>query len=342
MSNPVLVEVTRGPRVESQHRGIVAIVDASGSTRLSLGDIAAPVFPRSAVKIFQALPLVESGAADAAGLTDAELALVCSSHNGEEIHVAGARSILAKAGLDEEALECGPQWPALGPDQDRLRRADRQPGAIYNNCSGKHAGFLCAVAHMGLPVAHYVDRDHPLQEQIHAILADITGAPLDVDVCGIDGCSIPTWAIPVERLAGAFAKVASGQGLSPARATALTRLRKSCAAHPFETAGTDRFCTKVMERFGEAAYVKTGAEGVYCAALPDLGLGVAIKIDDGATRGSEAVMAAVLQMLVAESDEDRSFLDQWARQAVETRRGVVAGTVKPSETLATALSALGR
>ncbi|MGX1305657.1 L-asparaginase II [Amorphus suaedae] len=340
MTNPVLVEVTRGPRVESRHRGAIAIVDARGTKRLALGDVGEPVFPRSAVKIFQALPLVESGAADAAGLTDAELALACSSHNGEAVHVNGARSILAKAGASEAALECGPQWPALGPDQDELRRTGTPPGAVHNNCSGKHAGFVCAVTHMGYPLEGYVARQHPLQVQIHEILTEITGASLDADVCGIDGCSIPTWAVPVENLAAAFARVATGTGLAPERATALTRLRKACCAHPMEVAGTDRFCTDVMARFGDAAYVKTGAEGVYCAALPALGLGVAIKIDDGAARGSEAVMAAVLQVLIARTAEDRGFLDRWAQQPIETRRGVVAGTIRPSTDLADGLAAL--
>lgn len=340
MTNPVLVEVTRGPRVESRHRGAIAVVDADGTPRLALGDVGAPVFPRSAVKIFQALPLVESGAADAAGLTDAELALACSSHNGEEVHVNGARAILAKAGASEAALECGPQWPALGPDQDVLRRTGTPPGAVHNNCSGKHAGFVCAVTHMGYPLEGYVAEDHPLQVQIHDILAEITGASLDADVCGIDGCSIPTWAVPVENLAAAFAKVAGGTGVAPERAAALTRLRKACCAHPMEVAGTDRFCTDVMARFGDAAYVKTGAEGVYCAAIPGAGLGIAIKIDDGGTRGSEAVMAAVLQVLIAKTADDRGFLDRWAQQPIETRRGVVAGTIRPSKDLADALAGL--
>tara|TARA_R110002020_G_scaffold133617_10_gene298110 strand:+ start:1188 stop:2210 length:1023 start_codon:yes stop_codon:yes gene_type:complete len=340
MTNPVLVEVTRGPRVESRHRGALAIVDAGGRTLLALGAVDAPVFPRSAVKIFQALPLVESGAADAAGLTEAELALACSSHNGEAVHVDGARAILAKAGATEAALECGPQWPALGPDQDILRRTGTPPGAVHNNCSGKHAGFVCAVAHMGHSVEGYVKEDHPVQVLIHEILSEITGASLEADVCGIDGCSIPTWAVPVENLAAAFAKVASGSGVSPERGAALTRLRKACCAHPVEVAGTDRFCTDVMARFGDAAYVKTGAEGVYCAAIPASGLGVAIKIDDGGTRGSEAVMAAVLQALVARTDDDRGFLDRWAKQPVETRRGYVAGTIRASKDLTDALAAL--
>lgn len=340
MTNPVLVEVTRGPRVESRHRGAIAIVDAGGATLLALGDVAAPVFPRSAVKIFQALPLVESGAADAAGLTDAELALACSSHNGEAVHVNGARAILAKAGASETALECGPQWPALGPDQDVLRRTGTPPGAVHNNCSGKHAGFVCAVTHMGYPLEGYVAEDHPLQVQIHEILTEMTGASLDADVCGIDGCSIPTWAVPVENLAAAVAKVASGSGVPPERAAALTRLRKACCAHPMEVAGTDRFCTDVMARFGDAAYVKTGAEGVYCAAIPGSGMGIAIKIDDGGTRGSEAVMAAVLQALIAKTADDRGFLDRWARQPIETRRGYVAGTIRASEQLTDALATL--
>ncbi|MDQ0315862.1 asparaginase [Amorphus orientalis] len=340
MTNPVLIEVTRGDLVESQHRGTVAIVGGGGALHLGLGATDLPVFPRSAVKIFQALPLVESGAADAFGLSDAELALACASHDGEEGHVACAHSILSKVGLDESALACGTQWPARGEDQDRIRRAGKEPSAAHNNCSGKHAGFLCACVHNGWPVEGYETRDHPLQRQIHDILEEMTGATLSDDVCAIDGCSIPTWAIPPERLALAFARAASGRDLSEQRMAALTRLRKACAAHPFEVDATGGFCTEVMTRFREKVYVKVGAEGVFCAALPDRKLGVAIKIDDGGTRGSEAAMATVLQALLAETEEDRAFLDRWARTPVETRRGVKAGTVRPGDDFSHAIRKL--
>ncbi len=328
-SHPALVvEVTRGSLVESRHSGILAVSDGSGRLLTAFGDVGRAVFPRSSAKIIQALPLVESGAADALGLTTAELALAGASHNGEPAHVAAALSMLRKAGFDAGALECGCQWPERGSDVAALNRAGEKPGALHNNCSGKHAGFLCVACHLGLPHAGYVDANHPLQDIITATLSEVTGTPLDANVRGIDGCSIPTYAIPLTRLARAFARLGTGEGLPAGRAAAATRLRKAAAAVPFMVAGTGRFCTAIGERFGERAYVKTGAEGVFCAILPEAGLGVALKIDDGATRASEAIMAAVLERYVARDEAERAFLQRWSRKALLNRRDIHVGDVR--------------
>lgn len=336
MDNPVLVEVRRGALVESGHRGRLAIVDADGRVVLALGDVAEPVFGRSAVKALQALPLVESGIADRLGLTPAEIALACASHNGEALHVSTARAMLAKAGRDDSVLECGVQWPERRADVAALDRACAQPGAIHNNCSGKHAGFVCLACGLGVDPKGYVAAAHPVQEAVRAALSDVTETRLDADNRGTDGCSIPTYAIPLRNLAHGFAKFVTGEGLAPERAQAARRIRAAVAKHPFMVAGTNRFCTGVMEAFGERAFVKTGAEGVFCAAFPESGFGVALKIDDGGTRASEAVMATVAERMLG--DASRKVLSRWANAEIRNRNGWLVGSVTAGEGLTGALA----
>jgi len=260
MANPIVVEVTRGALVESTHRGAGAVVDAQGRVAFAFGDVGSAVFPRSAVKAFQALPLVESGAADKLGLTDAEIALACASHGGEAEHVAGVETMLAKAGLDARALACGVHWPLNGKAARALARAGDSPTALHNNCSGKHAGFLCLCRASGWSVEGYVAADHPAQLAARAAIAELAGAPLGADVCAVDGCSIPTYALSLEKLALAFARFGAGEGLAPARAAATRRIRAAVAAHPVMIAGEGRFDTEAMTLFGERLFVKAGAE----------------------------------------------------------------------------------
>lgn len=285
--NPVLVEVTRGPLVESAHCGAVAVVDAAGGVVFQAGDIDAPVFPRSAVKALQALPLVESGAADRLGLTPAEIALACASHGGEALHVATARAMLTKAGRDEACLECGVHWPYDATAARALAASGTKPGAVHNNCSGKHAGFICLACASGEEPAGYVRPDHPTMRRVTAALAEMTGTVLDERNRGIDGCSIPTYAIPLRALARAFARFGTAGG-------AAARIRAAVAAHPFMVAGTERFDTVLMSALGARVFAKGGAEGVHCAALPEPGLGIAVKCDDGTARAADLICATLI------------------------------------------------
>ncbi len=326
MANPVLAEVTRGPMVESRHRGAVAIVEAGGDVVFAAGDIDAPVYPRSAVKAIQALPLVESGAADGFGFGNREIALAQSSHNGEPGHVETALAMLAKAGLSTADLECGPQWPSRQVDCNVLIRAGLRPGPEHNNCSGKHSGFLCFAVHAGLPTAGYVEPDHPVQQAIRAAMEDLTGEAHSVDHCGRDGCSIPTYAVPLKSLAHGFARFATGTGLGEARAAAARRIYAAAVAEPWHVAGTGRFCTDVMQALGDRVLAKTGAEGVFCGAIPAMALGIALKCDDGATRGSEAMMAEVLTRLLPDFAE---VLAGRRVTPVDNRRGIKVGEVRP-------------
>lgn len=345
--NPVLVDVMRGDAVESVHRGALAIVDADGAVVGALGDIDRPVFPRSAVKVLQALPLVASGAADRLALSDEELAIACASHNGEAAHVHTAAAMLAKAGVDVQALECGAHAPKLEADLRALGRSGAAASALHNNCSGKHAGFVClACALMGGPageaagldlrrfVRGYVDPAHPVMREVTAALQAATGCDLARAPAGIDGCSIPTYAIPLRQLALAFSRVATGVGLSPAHALAARRLRIAVAKAPFMVAGSGRFDTLVMARLGERVFCKVGAEAVYCAALPELGLGIAIKVDDGNTaRAAEVVMAELIARLVRLDAAEEAFVDGLRRPALVNWNGITVGSLRPAAAL---------
>ncbi len=334
MTDPVLVEVLRGPRVESRHRGAVAVVDADGALVFARGEVAQPVFPRSAVKALQAVPLVESGAAERYGFGDAALALACASHSGEGEHVAGVTRMLAKAGLDAAALACGAHWPIAQAETFALARSGvAAPSPLHNNCSGKHAGFLCFACAHRIPHAEYWRPDHPVQREVRAVLEDFTGAALTEDVRAVDGCSVPTWAVPLEKLARGFAKFGTGRGLGAARAKAAARLRQACAQKPWYVAGTGRFCTEIMQLLGARAFVKTGAEGVYCAALPEQGLGLAVKCEDGAGRAAEAITAALIARFLPLGEADKQNVLRFARPTLRNWNGFDVGSLRVTEAI---------
>ncbi|ODS56921.1 MAG: asparaginase [Agrobacterium sp. SCN 61-19] len=333
MENPVTVEVTRGQLVESRHRGMAVVVDAEGAIVFSAGDVDSGVFPRSACKAMQALPLVESGAADAYGFGNRELALACASHSGEPEHVATAAAMLKAAGRDESVLECGAHWSSHQSVLIDQVRTLEKPTALHNNCSGKHSGFVCTCCHTGEDPRGYAGFDHPLQEAIRAIMTDLTGAVLSRDNCGTDGCSIPTYAVPLTGLARGFGKLVTGKGLEPLRAAAARRLINACMAEPFYVAGTKRFCTKLMQVAPGRIFAKTGAEGVFCALLPDKGLSFAVKAEDGATRAAEAMIAALLARHFDADSEERAALMKLAHHGMTNWNGLSVGTVRTTDVL---------
>ena len=332
MSNPVLIEVLRGSLVESRHRGAVAIVDAAGATVLAVGDVTLPVFPRSAVKALQALPLVELGAADRYGFGNEELALACSSHSGEPGHVAVVNRMLAKADLDVTALSCGAHWPMNQAAAFALAGTGA-PSALHNNCSGKHAGLLCVSCGQGIDHRGYWRPDHPVQKTVRGVLEELADTVLPPECRAIDGCSVPTWAIPLQGLARAFAKFGSGTGLSRERAAAAARLRAACAQKPWHVAGTGRFCTEIMKLLGARAFVKTGAEGMYCGALPEQGLGIAIKCDDGSGRASEAIMAAIIARFLPLEPAERAALAGFIHPVLRNWNGFDVGGLGVTDAL---------
>jgi L-asparaginase II len=289
------------------------------------------ILPRSSCKMLQALPLLESGAAT--DLSPERLALACASHQGAAMHVTRVARWLDDLGLGETDLRCGPQVPDDAPERQRLRSAGRAPDQLHNNCSGKHAGFVCLACGLGAGPEGYVRPEHPVQRAVGAALEDLTGASHAAETRGIDGCSIPTYAVPLPALAFGFAKFGAGVGLSKGCARAAARIRGAVAANPFMVSGTGRFDTRVMERLGERVFVKTGAEGVHCAALPELGYGVAVKCDDGAKRAAEIVMASVILRFLRLDDEERAFLQGFARRRLENWNGIATGEIRPTEAL---------
>ena len=261
MSNPILIQLTRGDRVESIHRGAVCIVGANGEPVLELGDVDALVYPRSAIKVLQALPLVESGAADAAGFDNRELALACASHSGEDVHAETAGTMLAKCGLSPDKLACGSHWP-LDPDAAyALAARGEQPGQLHNNCSGKHAGMLALAVHLKADTEGYVHPEHPVQQRVRRSIEDMAGEVLSPQVCAADGCSVPTWAMPLRAIAGAFARLTFLDDFEPSRTEAVKRLINACTSEPIMVEGTRRFGLRGDAAIGERGVCQRRSRG---------------------------------------------------------------------------------
>lgn len=326
----MMIEVTRGPLVESRHRGRAVVADAQGRVAAHWGDVETPVYPRSAIKPLQAIPLVESGAAETFGLSDVEIALACSSHNGEPDHVARVKAWLDRIGLREEALECGAHPPYHAPTAEAMLRAGETPGPACNNCSGKHAGFLTTALHKGEAIDGYVEADHPVQQRILGVLEAMCVQDLSQAPRGRDGCSIPTWAISLGGLAVGMARLADTADLTDARAAAAHRIRRAWGGEPFHVAGTGRVETAVMQATGGRVLVKGGAEGVSCICLPEMGLGAALKIEDGANRAADRALIALLDHMGALDDADPEPLKPWRERIIANRRGFQVGAIRPA------------
>ena len=319
MTNPIIAEVRRGQFVESRHRGAFAVVDAAGAVVAKAGNFEEGFFPRSAIKAFQCLPLIESGAAKAFNLNDEEIALCCASHSGEAEHVRVARSILAKAGIAEACYECGAHYPTAKEAANNLVRANEKPLAVHNNCSGKHAGMLALAKFLNAQLEGYVLPDHPVQLAVADCLSRYTGVDASKAPRGIDGCSVPTWAVPMNKLAQAFAKL-SGDLMAQ-------QIIQAAKAHPFLIAGTGRFDTKIMQAVPRL-FIKVGAEGVFCGCIPHAGLGFALKCDDGASRGAEVAAAEMLAHLDVWTDSEKAELEAFAREPLRNWRKLEVGDVR--------------
>lgn len=286
-----MVELWRGGMRESVHSGHAVICDASGGIVEAWGDPAAVIFPRSSCKMLQALPLLESGAAEAHGLTDRQVALACASHEGAAIHTEAVTRWLADLGLSDGDLRCGAHEPYDKAERNRLIKADEAPCQCHNNCSGKHSGFLTLNRHIG-GGSEYVEIDHPVQKAVKAAFEEVTGEASPG--YGIDGCSAPNFATSVHGLARAMARFAAATGEGDARDRAMHRLTRAMGAHPEMVAGEGRACTELMRAMGGRVAIKTGAEAVFVAIVPERKLGIALKITDGGTRGAEGAIASLL------------------------------------------------
>ena len=331
MPNPVLVEVTRGDRVESIHRGTIAIARADGSLALKLGDVDAVTYPRSSLKMVQALPLVESGAADAFGLSSEEIALACASHSGEPMHTARVAAWLARIGLSANDLACGAHAVRYEPVWHEMIRKGEHPTRLHNNCSGKHTGFLTVCRHWDVATKGYELREHPVQAAVAKALGELAGIEGEIPA-GVDGCVAPAFALPVSAFARALAKFADPSSLAKPRADAMRRIVAAMTAHPDLVAGTGRSDTILMRAMNRRAATKAGAEAFYAAIVPELGLGIALKIDDGAGRAGETAIATILDtlgLIPPDAQEARTII----RAPVLDTRGRSAGERRPAQAL---------
>jgi L-asparaginase II len=302
------VEYTRGGRLESVHLVFAAVVDGS-KTLLSRGELSRPVFMRSCAKPFQSWTVVESGAVEQFGLVPAELAIMSGSHGGEPEQVRAAQSILRKAGLTPAALKCGIHPPTSPKALKALYRARREPDVLHNNCSGKHSGMVCATKHLGARLETYLDPSHPLQKRNLATIARFSGVPAAKIGLGTDGCSAPTFALPLRAMAQAMARFVEEEGSA-------RRVREAMMAHP---SMVGRPCVNLMSAAPGRLLAKGGAEGVYLLGLPGKGIGVAIKVEDGSARPWMPVLAAILPKL---------GLGKLADLAIRNHAGIEVGGVR--------------
>jgi len=327
---PFVIEVMRGGAVESRHLVSAAVVDRAGRLRAGWGDIDAPVYPRSAVKPIQALPLVLSGAADACGLSPAELALAAGSHTGTPRHVEIADAMRERVGAALAEIGCGAQQPYDNAAHARLIGRGEAASVLHNNCIGKHLGMIATARHLGEPVEGYLAPEHPVQRRIHALLealggAGLTGMPVDVD-----GCSAPTFALPLRALARAFARFGVPERLDPAIALACRRIAAAMIAEPIMVAGEGRLSTELIAATQGAVLLKEGAEGVIAGAVPRKGLGFALKVMDGAGRAADVAALALLRYFGAIGHEAARRLRPRFEPEIRNWRGFAVGVVRPA------------
>ncbi|WP_196259293.1 asparaginase [Pelagibacterium limicola] len=327
-ANPVLAHFKRGNWVENRHRGAFCLCDSRGNIAISMGDIDRPIFPRSAIKVMQALPMFETGAVGKFALDDETLSLACASHHGEPDHVAVARRALAAADLSVDDLECGAHPPSNSAARKALEEKGEKPSALHNNCSGKHAGMLSVARALGIDTKGYVERGHEVQKRVRAAVETVIGEELTEDRCGTDGCSIPTWASPLKSFAQGFARMATGEGLPENMAGAAQKLFDAATAHPHLIAGTDTFDTDAMAAFDGRLMVKIGADGVFCGAVRNTGLGFALKCDDGNLQAATVMIAAILQGIAEPDEKALVVLRRYAQKPMSNWRGIEVGVLE--------------
>lgn len=321
------VEVARDAMVESRHRIHAAVVDADGQLRAFCGDPDLVTFIRSAAKPFQALPLVEEGACERLGITPAELALCCGSHSGETRHTRAAESVLRKAALDAQALACGPHPPFDKETRTRLAEEGLEPGRLHNNCSGKHAGMLALARVRGWPTDGYHRPEHPVQTRLLTEIARWAGVPEEAIGRGTDGCGVVCFALPLRNMAMMYARLAAAVRFGE---HGPTQVVEAMTAYPEMVAGAGRLCTDLMRRTEGRLFAKLGAEGVYCVGVPGAELGIAIKVEDGATRAVAPAILGLLRELDLISEDDLGALHTHAYPSLLNTRGEVVGQVRPA------------
>lgn len=315
---PLCINITRAGRTESTHRVHAVVMNGDGDITAAYGDKGRMIYPRSALKPLQTIALIESGAAAALGISDAEIALACASHSGEDLHTAAVGAWLARIGLDETALGCGAHAPYI----DGCKPAS----LLANNCSGKHAGMLTLAQFMKAPMDSYLDTEHPVQKTILSAIGDLCGHALCTSDCGIDGCSAPNPAMPLAALARGFAAFMRPERAGFHRGSACRQIYQAMVEHPLHVGGSkNRLDTVLMQAAGGRILSKTGAEGCYIAVIPAHDTVIALKTEDGATRGAQAALYALLQRHSLADETILSAIHPLCLPQLRNWRGTVVG-----------------
>lgn len=331
MPPEILAHVIRGNTIESIHRGHICVVDGDGKTIASVGDPSTVTYFRSACKVFQAIPFVTSGAADAFSFTEDEIAMACSSHSGEKMHVERVAKMLAKADFSESDLRCGAHLPFNEAASHALIALGAKPSQLHNNCSGKHAAMLALAKHIGADVKTYELPDNRIQKRILKCVSDFTDVPENEIALGIDGCAAPNFALPLAAMAKGFANLISPSKFPETTQNACSRIVNAMLKFPELIGGTDRLDTMLMQAAPGKVISKVGADGVWlCGVLPSekhpTGLGIALKVEDGDdVRGRPVIAVEILRQLAILNDGDLANLSP---MPIKNRRGDVVGSVE--------------
>ncbi|OWA33602.1 L-asparaginase [Saccharibacillus sp. O16] len=325
------VQVTRGQYVESNHEIHVAVVDHTGRLLYKVGDPQRLTFPRSSMKPFQAVPVIESGAADAYDYGDAEISLSCASHSGEPIHRDTVLDVLSRAHLSENDLQCGTHIPRDGESYRKLIREGRELTPVFSNCSGKHSAMLLTAVHLHEDTETYREIEHPHQQRILEVISNVCEVPVEEIGIGVDGCGVPVHRLPLQNVALGFARLAKPEGtVSAQRAEALNRIRTGMTHRPEMVAGKHRFDTDLMRVFGGNLVAKVGAEGVECIGVADRGIGIVVKVEDGSERATSVAAMEVLRQLGIGTPEQFEQLAEYVHAPVLNARQERIGEIKPN------------
>lgn len=329
MHNTTLINVVRGPIVESSHHGHIVGMDFHGKLLFHFGHYDMVTFARSSAKLLQAIPVIESGAAAAFGLTPAEIAVLCASHNGEEEHVRTVSGLLDKLGLSQDALQCGAHYPFYAPAAEQMKERGEKPCPLHNNCSGKHSGMLALARHLGAPIDRYMEPSHPVQQAMLRTVSDLAGLPPERILLGTDGCGVPVFGMPLCNLAAAYAQLGRPDRLPAERAAACRAVTDAIKSHPFLIAGTGRFDSALIEATHGRIIGKLGAEGVFAIAVPEAGIGIAIKVEDGNQRALYPAAVETLKQTGLISEAELGLLARFHRPEINNWAGTHVGSIEP-------------
>lgn len=325
----IAIEFWRGDRMESRVHADVAVVDSLGQIRYWFGDPSRPAFWRSSAKPFQAMPVIESGGAAQYGFGPREVAMICASHGGETMHLSLVADLLSRIDATPNDLICGVHPPSHKPSADALIARGEEPHVLHNNCSGKHTGMLTLARALSAPLEGYQKPDHPVQQAIRHNVAYMTGMTEAELYTGTDGCGVPTFYLPLERMAYSFARLVDPRGLEPSKASAAMIVAEAMRAHPELVSGTGRLEVTLAEATEHRLVSKGGAEAVFCLGIPDRGLGVAIKIDDGVARAMPTLVAAVLKQMDVLSPKEQAQLQSLLEPEIRNHAGTLVGQIRP-------------